>query len=96
MQERWTIEWEGIIKWLMFNQYTPHKELALALQYSEKEVKDCLHWMAAHKLLETTSRQHFTKTELGVRFIDFVTPEQPRAAYKSATEVIDGGKDDGY
>lgn len=95
LKGRWDYEHEFLIRWLMINEYTKPKELAIAGQFDEKEVKECLSWFAANKLLETTGRGHFIKTELGVKFVEYVLPDEFDGTYITAEEV-EGEVDDGF
>ncbi|KKN63225.1 hypothetical protein LCGC14_0504150 [marine sediment metagenome] len=95
LKQRWQFEHEFLIRWLMINEYTRPKELAIAGQFLEKEIKDCLSWFTANKLLDTTARGHFVKTELGVKFVEYVLPDEFDGTYITAEEV-EAEVDDGF
>ena len=90
---RWPQEWEFICNWAMVQEYIKPKDLSIAGQLDSKEVKECLQWLSAGNLLETTSRGHFTKTENGVRFLQHLMPGKFDSTYQTAEEVLDGEKD---
>lgn len=64
-----------IARWLAFNTYTKTRQLSAVTGLPEGQIRDCLNWCSAYKLLDSTSKGSFVKTELGGQFFKTIVEE---------------------
>ena len=94
LEQNYPIIWAPLSKWLLLNPYTKGAEFATVHGYSAQDVKNALTWFAGNRFLEGTSRGHYRKTELGVKFFEYLMPDMVIVKPITAEELsIQGGDD---
>lgn len=68
-------KWRAIGKWIMLSTYITPKELVAASNMETSVARECVAWFVARKMLVTTARGAYVKTEPGAKFLKKLVPQ---------------------